>query len=101
MSGICEAAIATAGKYLKPYQGLKHLFATYYVIVYRYHAGKYLKPYQGLKLDFILISKNLTEWAGKYLKPYQGLKLSSFSTSHIAEGGTAGKYLKPYQGLKP
>ena len=36
-------------------------------------AGKYLKPYQGLKL---LLGGTLLEHesAGKYLKPYQGLK---------------------------
>ena len=36
-------------------------------------AGKYLKPYQGLKLG----GSRLTSYrgnAGKYLKPYQGLK---------------------------
>ena len=39
-----------AGKYLKPYQGLKQLIRT--IDELRDRAGKYLKPYQGLKLKY-------------------------------------------------
>ena len=37
------------------------------------NAGKYLKPYQGLK-QWRLSTLQLRVNAGKYLKPYQGLK---------------------------
>ena len=64
-------------------------------------AGKYLKPYQGLKPEdyqTFLYSLLSGQEAGKYLKPYQGLKLCIHSLS--ACSCCAGKYLKPYQGLK-
>ena len=59
-------------------------------------AGKYLKPYQGLKRHH----RQDCPWpdtAGKYLKPYQGLKHRSGANYYSKR---AGKYLKPYQGLK-
>ncbi len=92
----------------------------------RVQAGKYLKPYQGLKLEFIIaaecpfifrrkIPKTLSgietrfphaipecekqPRAGKYLKPYQGLKLRLGIIDNKSRS-LAGKYLKPYQGLK-
>jgi len=116
----------SAGKNLKPYQGLK-LCAPHYLVWFRIGgvatlAGKNLKPYQGLKhwwpsLTFILRT------AGKNLKPYQGLKrkclplgelallcrkkpktLSGIETliklERIHATTIAGKNLKPYQGLK-
>ena len=84
-------------------------------------AGKYLKPYQGLKQSRQLCDKSseqcrkipktlsgietqskhgaiVADQAGKYLKPYQGLKLRGSSLN--AGNSAAGKYLKPYQGLK-
>ena len=63
----------SAGKYLKPYQGLKlHHFAKAGMDS---GAGKYLKPYQGLKPIPLQIVQPILHKAGKYLKPYQGLKL--------------------------
>ena len=65
-----------AGKYLKPYQGLKLGFATDLDFeISHYSAGKYLKPYQGLKRFAFSFLSDWCRWAGKYLKPYQGLKL--------------------------
>ena len=87
-----------------------------------HHAGKYLKPYQGLK-PIRSPGVNMKPLAGKYLKPYQGLKhkivyiflptflsrkipktLSGIETSMHGDWWkphcNAGKYLKPYQGLK-
>ena len=111
-----------AGKYLKPYQGLKHVYSNRSCS--GAWAGKYLKPYQGLKLQNPINSR--CPWrAGKYLKPYQGLKqavisattfkswlsrkipktLSGIETNDVRavfnQEKCAGKYLKPYQGLKP
>ena len=60
-------------------------------------AGKYLKPYQGLKRSFWNPRSPCD--AGKYLKPYQGLK-QNISRCSMLKYITAGKYLKPYQGLK-
>ncbi len=62
-------------------------------------AGKYLKPYQGLK-PFKIGSRKawLNKHGGKYLKPYQGLKHADSGGDQRAI--KAGKYLKPYQGLK-
>ena len=45
---LCDIAKG-AGKYLKPYQGLKR--SDRLPIAHPKKAGKYLKPYQGLKLD--------------------------------------------------
>ena len=42
----------TAGKNLKPYQGLKQM--TTFLLNRDFKAGKNLKPYQGLKLEFQL-----------------------------------------------
>ena len=70
---------------------LLHLFAGIF------YAGKYLKPYQGLKRDYNEIGYNGC-FAGKHLKPYQGLKL--FIGLPTMPVRTAGKHLKPYQGLK-
>ena len=70
--------LAPAGKYLKPYQGLKQFSLTDSLDLQdAAGAGKYLKPYQGLKRDISLNRRRFPQ-AGKYLKPYQGLKLPSF-----------------------
>ncbi len=61
-----------AGKYLKPYQGLKRIRICTKLQIYS--AGKYLKPYQGLKRDLLFFEFPEVLPAGKYLKPYQGLK---------------------------
>ena len=108
-----------AGKYLKPYQGLKPANRRHES--WRAIAGKYLKPYQGLKRRGRAIQTKRDK-AGKYLKPYQGLKqnisypqkslrcrkipktLSGIETGSLVatteKALLAGKYLKPYQGLK-
>ena len=70
-----------AGKYLKPYQGLKRHRRQDCPWPHTY-AGKYLKPYQGLKRVVIF-----RDWsscrAGKYLKPYQGLKQATSGPINI------------------
>ena len=52
--GLVRAAIGgvqRAGKYLKPYQGLKRFVCDDFDRTF-FCAGKYLKPYQGLKRRF-------------------------------------------------
>ena len=67
--------VSVAGKYLKPYQGLKLYRIWHNLILYKIRAGKYLKPYQGLKPNLTVAQdKPQLKIAGKYLKPYQGLK---------------------------
>ena len=63
-------------------------------------AGKYPKPYQGLKHTTWLKPGDLRKLAGKYPKPYQGLKRNSQPGISLRPLATAGKYPKPYQGLK-
>ena len=85
-----------AGKYLKPYQGLKQKNS-------RHPSGrtpsrKIPKTLSGIETCMMLFTRRLFT-AGKYLKPYQGLK----HPKHFDKLRDlfAGKYLKPYQGLKP
>ena len=60
------------------------------------NAGKYLKPYQGLKQQ---VTNLTTHPQGRKIpKTLSGIETQSNDCSILR--GDAGKYLKPYQGLK-
>ena len=109
-----------AGKYLKPYQGLKHDGCRHQAS--KTEGRKIPKTLSGIETDawFVTIGNDK---AGKYLKPYQGLKpsgidrfvggdlpsrkipktlsgIETFFPFFCTISAGAGKYLKPYQGLK-
>ena len=64
----------------------------------RSNAGKYLKPYQGLKLKILLIQG--VEERRKIPKTLSGIETYRTSWTDKWCYVAAGKYLKPYQGLK-
>ena len=69
-----------AGKYLKPYQGLK-LFGT--LIALPILSRKIPKTLSGIETRITMGYRFYFTRAGKYLKPYQGLKL----LSHLSPEG--------------
>ena len=60
-------------------------------------AGKYLKPYQGLKLQLHQWQQDLMS-CRKIPKTLSGIE--TIEQQLQGEFSIAGKYLKPYQGLK-
>ena len=63
------------------------------------NAGKYLKPYQGLKRPTCLAAQTYRDCKSRKIpKTLSGIE--TFERDILGMGGEAGKYLKPYQGLK-
>ena len=87
----------TAGKYLKPYQGLK-LCEQDYQIILSLSSRKIPKTLSGIE--------TLASWSErssprrKIPKTLSGIETGIIPKSAHPTGPKAGKYLKPYQGLK-
>ena len=92
-----SAPFRNAGKYLKPYQGLKHKNRS--TLAAQARSRKIPKTLSGIETQ-LWLAEVVELMAGKYLKPYQGLKRPLYNSSDLGRS-RAGKYLKPYQGLKP
>ena len=68
----CEIKVVSAGKYLKPYQGLKHGHREF--MGFCINAGKYLKPYQGLKQRSVDGRTEITLTSRKIPKTLSGIE---------------------------
>ena len=87
--------ISAAGKYLKPYQGLKLTIGEADIDRFRRKIPKTLSGIETFVLGGIA---TLTSSAGKYLKPYQGLKPAS--SSQCVDGRYRRKIPKTLSGIE-
>ena len=85
-----------AGKYLKPYQGLKltQLLESFVPIPSR----KIPKTLSGIETS--ISSSSPTDYSRKIPKTLSGIETDIFPNGDTTAAVSAGKYLKPYQGLK-
>ena len=88
---------ANAGKYLKPYQGLKFYWKEDYPGA-RY-CRKIPKTLSGIETDFFISASNFGV-CRKIPKTLSGIETCQQCEFMAGDLMHAGKYLKPYQGLK-
>ena len=85
-----------AGKYLKPYQGLKRIVIRFLGF---YNRRKIPKTLSGIETRYTLLLP-LQQLRRKIPKTLSGIETTGLPTSASLRVFSAGKYLKPYQGLK-